>query len=46
MRTVVQETAYQIALRSCSKEAQSNICDFGEGRVHIILYLFFEEVFC
>ena len=46
MRAAAQEIAHQIALRSCSNEAQGNICDFGEGRVHVIMYLFFVEVPC
>ena len=44
-RTVAQETAYQIALRRCSKEAQRDIRDFGEGRVHVIMCLFFGRSF-
>ena len=44
--TVAQETAHQIALRSCSKKAQRDIRDFGEGRVYVTMCLFFVEVFC
>ena len=44
-RTVAQETAYQIALRMCSKEAQRDIRDFGEGRIHVIMCLFFGRSF-
>ena len=42
MRSAVWETAPQIALRDCSKEAAGkvNICDFGEGEVHAIKHLF------
>lgn len=40
MRTIVQETAFQIALRNRSKEAgwreSQYIYDFGEGGVHAI----------
>ena len=43
-RTVAQETAYQIALRRCSKEAQRDIRDFGEGRIHAIEHIFFQRV--
>ena len=46
MRTAAQETAHQIALRSCSKDTQRDICDFGEGAIHVIMCLFFVEVFC
>ena len=46
MRAAAQEIAHQIALRSCSNEAQGNICNLGEGRVHVIMYLFFVEVLC
>ena len=42
MRTVVQETTPQIALRNCSKEVGGkHICDFGEQGVHIIKFIFF-----
>ena len=45
MRTVAQETAPQIALRNCSREAAAKgqyICDFGEAHIfadilHILL---------
>ena len=45
MRTAAQETAPQIALRSCSKDTQRDICDFGEGAIHVLMCLFFVEVF-
>ena len=44
MRTVVQETAFQIALRNYSKDGQY-ICDFGEAGVHAIKHIFFAEGF-
>ena len=44
MRTVVQETAFQIALRNYSKDDQY-ICDFGEAGVHAIKHIFFAEGF-
>ena len=33
MRTLVQEVAFQIALKYCSKEVRGtqDVCDFGEG---------------
>ena len=46
MRTAALETAPQIALRSCSKDTQRDICDFGEGAMHAIRCLVFVEVFC
>ena len=47
MRTVAWEIALQIALRNCSEEVGGkDICDFGEGRVHAIKYIFFSEGFC
>ena len=46
MRTAAWETAPQIALRSCSKDTQKDICDFGEGVIHVLMCLFFVEVFC
>ena len=46
MRTVAQETAPQKALRSCSKDTQRDVCDFGEGAIHAIMCLFFVDVFC
>ena len=46
MRTAAQETAPQIALRSCSKDTQRDICDFGEGEMHGIMSLFFVDVVC
>ena len=45
-RTVAQETAPQIALRTCSKDTQRDMCDFGEGAIHAIRCLVFVEVFC
>ena len=42
MRTIAQETAPQIALRNCSKEAVGEgqyICDFSEGGVHKIKHI-------
>ena len=45
MRTAALETAPQIALRRCSKEAQRDIRDFGEGRIHVIMCLFFGRSF-
>ena len=44
MRTAAQETAPQIALRTCSKDTQRDMCDFGEGAIHAIRCLVF--VFC
>ena len=44
MRTAAQETATQIALRSCSKE-EGDICDFGEGEILAIKHLFFPITF-
>ena len=46
MRTAAQETAPQIVLRSCSKDTQRDICDFGEEAIHAIMCLFFVYVFC
>ena len=46
MKTLAQETAFQIALRNCSKEVGAGwgvlqcICDFGEGGVHAIKHIF------
>ena len=42
MRSAVWETAPQIALRDCSKEAvgEGQYMDFGEGEVHITKHLF------
>ena len=46
MRTIAQETAPQIALRNCSKEAERGqyICDFGEEGVPAIKPIFFHKV--
>ena len=47
MRTIARETAFQIALRSCSEEVAGEgqyICDFGEGRVHAIKHTFLQKV--
>ena len=45
MRTIAKETALQIAMRNCSKEARGcggqYICDFGEGEVHAIKHIIF-----
>ena len=49
MRTAARETAFQIALRNCSKEARGKgqyRCDFGEGELHAIRHTFFVECFC
>ena len=41
IRTVVWETAPQLALRNCSREVEGkvNIYDFGEGGVHAVKHL-------
>ena len=44
MRTAAQETAPQIPLRTCSKDTQRDMCDFGEGAIHAILV--FVDIFC
>ena len=49
MRTVAWETATQIALRNCPKEAGREgegeyICGFGEGGIHAIKHIFFQKV--
>ena len=44
MKTLAQETAFQIALRNYSKDDQY-ICDFGEAGVHAIKHIFFAEGF-
>lgn len=47
MRTITWET--QIALGNYSKEVEGegqHICDFDEGRVHVIKHIFFAETFC
>ena len=44
MKIIAQETAPQIALKSCSKEADGEgqyICDFSEGGVYTISYILF-----
>ena len=43
MRTAVQQTTPQIALRDCSKETglgAEDVCDSDEGTVHTIKYVF------
>ena len=47
MRTIARETAFQIALRNCSKEVGGalDICDFGEGGVRAIKHIFFLNLF-
>ena len=46
MKTLAQETAFQIALRNCSKEVGVGwdvlqyMCDFGEGGIHAIKHIF------
>ena len=48
MRTIAWETAFLIALKSCSKDEGMKgikIYDFGEGGVHAIKHIFFSEVF-
>ena len=47
MRTAAQETAPQIALRNCSKDAEWGcqcICDFGKGGLHAIRHIFFQKI--
>ena len=48
MRTAAQETAPQIALRNCSKEAGEKegqyMCDYGEGGVYANKHIFFQKV--
>ena len=48
MRTAAQETAPQIALRNCSKEAGEKegqyMCDYGEGGVHAAKLIFLWKV--
>ena len=47
MRVATGETAPQIALRNCSKEAGGKgqyICDFGEERIHAVKHMFFQKV--
>ena len=48
MRTATQETTSQITLKNRSKEARGKgqyICDFGDGRIHAIKYIFFKKIF-
>ena len=47
MRTAAQETAPQVALRNCSKDAEWRgqcICDFGKGGLRAIRHIFFQKV--
>ena len=47
MRTAAQETAPQISLRNCPKEAGGTgqcKCDFDEGGIHTIKHIFFQTV--
>ena len=47
MRTAAQESARQIALRSCSKEARGMVnihVIFAEGRVHAMKHIFCQKV--
>ena len=50
MKTLAQETAFQIALRSRSKETRAGwgvvqyMCDFGEGGIHAIKHIFQRKV--
>ena len=46
MRTAAQESARQIALRNCSKEARGmvNIHVIFEGRVHAMKHIFCQKV--
>ena len=48
MRTAAWETAPQIALRDCSKEAvgKVNVYDVGEGGVQCNQALVLQKVFC
>ena len=49
MRTVARETAFQIALRKLLQRGRGEgqyICDFGEGGVHAIKYIYFTDGFC
>ena len=45
MRTVAQETVFQIALRNCSKEVGEGqyICDFSDVRVYAIKHIFSQK---
>ena len=46
MRIAIWETAPQIAVRNCPKEAGGKgqyICDFGEGRIHAMKAIFFQK---
>ena len=47
MRTAAQETAPQVALRNCSKDAEWRgqcICDFGKGGLRAMRHMFFQKV--
>ena len=47
MKTLAQETAFQIALRNCSQEVRGKgqyICDFGKGGVHEIKHVYLKKV--
>ena len=47
MKIIAQETASQIALKNCSREAEGEgqyICDFSEGGVYAIRYIFLQKV--
>ena len=48
MRTIAWETAFQIALRNCSKELRGKISilvDFAEQGIYTSKDVFFAEVF-
>ena len=45
--TIVQKVIFQIALKSCPKEARGNnisAYDKGEGEVHAAVYTFYESL--
>ena len=47
MRTAAQETAPQIALINCFKEAGGEgryACDFGEGEIHALKHIYSQKV--
>ena len=47
MRVAAWETALQVALRNCSREARGNsqcICDFGEGSIYAINPMFYQKL--
>lgn len=47
MRTIAPETAFQVALKNCSKELGVEgqyISEIGEGGVHGIKHLFLQKV--